>query len=314
MTLLGHHWRERVLGVLCVTLLFLVASLAVAPPSDAQICKRFGYKANCRIVFGGDKSDGGGDDGGGGGGGGVTRPLCHLGAPDYRGVPCDSDSAGPWSNQHQCYILPSETPPDPSDPEYREDGEWYSCMGVAEDGTTPVPKEDFWAAEPPRSPIGGNLKEDLETAIGIDFLAMYPGIAPEPIPNGGRWDDYRMGAVGNWVWMWPREPLGGMYEPPKAEDPSTGYFVEASVKKLEWDMGDGTIVTCTGPPVPYMPYMEDRRPECGHTYEKPGTYMVRVKTTWTVKYRDANGYDEIDFELPHRSVFVRIGENQVVNK
>ena len=317
MTPLASPWRERSLGILCATALLLAVSVTVAPPSDAEICETFGHSANCRIVFGGESSDGEGDDGDDGGGDGdgkSTRPLCHLGGPEYVGVPCDSDASGPWSNEHKCYVLPSDPQPDPSDPEHRPGGLFYDCMGYdPEDGH--YTKDPFWSADPPSSPIGGNLKRDLEKAIGVGLDPMYPGMAPEPIPPQTDWDGFRMAPVGNWVWMWPREPLGGMFEPPRVEDSSTGYYVDARVKKTEWDMGDGSpLVTCAGLAEPYAPWMGDREPECGHKYEEPGNYMVKARTTWTVDYRDASGEHSIDFDLPPKSVFVRIGENQVVNK
>lgn len=313
MTLLTAHWRERLLAILCTTALLLAVSLVTAPRSEAGICQKFDFGANCKITFGGEMGEGGGS-GGEDGGGGSDRPLCNLGKPDYESVACDSDAGGTWSNEHQCYVLPSEPQPDPSDPEWRPTGTYYDCLGVNDEGES-VPKEPFWAEKPPESPIGGNLKEDLETAVGVDFLAMYPGMAPTPIPPNTDWEGYRMSTIGTWVWMWPREPLGGMFEPPRAEEPERGYFVEAKVKKLEWDMGDGKgLVTCTGIPDPYQPYMKGREPSCGYKYTEPGSYTVKVKTTWTVDYRDETGTHSIDIELPHRSVIVRIGENQVVNR
>lgn len=312
MTLLASHWRERLLAVLCVTGLLLAVSLMTAPRSEASICKEFKLGANCRITFGGEKGGGGGDDGGGGGG--STRPLCNLGKPDYQGVPCDNDAGGTWSNERKCYVLPTEPQPDPSDPGYREGATSYDCLGIDEDGETEQ-RDPFWASEPPRSPIGGNLQEDLETALDVDLLGVYPGIAPTPIPPNTDWEGFRMATLGTWTWMWPREPLGGMLEPPRAEEPGRDYYVEAKIKTIEWDMGDGKgLVTCNGVAEVYQPYMKGRTPGCGYKYDEPGSYMVKVKTTWTVDYRDESGENSIDIELPHKSVIVRIGENQVVNK
>ncbi|HIZ98194.1 MAG TPA: hypothetical protein H9805_06385 [Candidatus Janibacter merdipullorum] len=312
MTHLASHWRERLLAVLSVTGLLLAASIVAPPQSEASICKQFGYGAMCRITFGGEKSGGGGD--GGDDGGESSRPPCHQGGPEYEPVPCDNDGGGTWSNERQCYVLPSEPQPDPKTPGYRPDGTYYDCLGINEDGETEQ-REPFWASEPPRSPIGGNLQEDLETAVGVDFLAMYPGIAPTPIPPNTDWEGQRMSTLGAWTWMWPREPLGGMFEPPRVEEPERGYYVEAKVKKLEWDMGDGKgLVTCQGIAEPYQPYMKGQTPGCGYKYDEPGSYMVKVRTTWTVDYKDESGENSIDIELPHRSVIVRVGENQVVNK
>lgn len=312
MTFLLSHWRERLLAAVCVAGLLLVTSLATAPPSNAEICETFGYKANCRIVFGQENGGDGGD--GDDGHEGPVRPLCNRGAPKYEEVPCDSDSSGKWSNERQCYVLEANDQPDPRDPSYRPGGKYYDCTGRTKDGQL-FDKPSFWSAEPPETETGGSLEEDLKTALGVGFEAMYPGMAPEPVPTDNEgWDGYRMAPVGLWVWMWPREGFDGDIGPHKVTDESTGYMVSAKVKSMRWDMGDGSVISCSADSPAYQPWMKDRTPKCGHKYKRPGSYMVKVKTTWTVDYIDETGYQQVEIEPEPRSIVVRIGENQVVNR
>lgn len=307
MTITNAPWRHRLLGVMCTTILILAGSLYAAPPSQADICQNFGLSANCFIVFGEEKHDGGG-----GGGDGPVRPPCNLGPPEYHGVPCDNTVGGPWSNEHQCYVLKSVVQPDPSDPIWQEEGALYDCMGITKDHET-FAKAPFWAEEPPTTETGGNLIKDLQTAVGLQFRAMRPGVAPSPIPTSGtQWDGWRMAPVGTNVWMWPREPDGSTWGPIRVEDESTGYFVKAGVTHVVWEMGDGTKVRC-GKSEPYQPWMFRRDPQCGHKYEKPGNYLVKVHTFWSIDYRDAAGNGHTDLKFTDQ-LWVRVGESQVVSK
>ncbi|WP_338539264.1 hypothetical protein N5P18_08345 [Janibacter terrae] len=299
--------RERLLGVLGVTLLLLVTSLATAPPSDAGICQNFGLNASCRIIFGGEKSNG---DGGKGGGGKVIPP-CNRGAPEHEAVPCENAVGGSWSNERQCYVLAADPQPDPSDPLWQRRGKLYTCFGLDDEGQV-VPKDSFWSVREPRTDSPGNLQEDLERGVRTKFRAMYPGLAPNPVPMHSRFDGWRMAPVGLWVWMWPRAPFDSQWGPIEATDESTGYYINARVSHVVWEMGDSTTKSCGKSPA-FMPYMRDRTPTCGHKYKKPGNYLVRVTTHWKIDFRDAAGPDSTTLSFP-QSLWVRIGENQVVTK
>lgn len=300
---------HRLFGVLGVTLLVLVASLSTAPPSDADVCKNFGLSARCRIVFGGDKSDGGG-----GGGGGKPRPPCHKGAPEYEGVPCESVS-GLWENARKCYVQLADPQPDASDedrPNAR--AKLYTCAGFDDEGEI-VLRDSFWSDDTPDTDEPGDLQEDLERGFEVKFRAMNPGLAPTPIPLGaGFHEGWRMAPVGLWVWMWPRIPNDSAWGPISAQDPGgTGYSINAGVQKVVWEMGDGSKpITCGESPA-FQPYMRDRTPQCGHKYTKPGNYLVRVTTFWHIDYVDASGPNNVDLEFT-QSLIIRIGENQVVSK
>lgn len=302
--------RERLVAVLGVTLLVLVTSLAVAPRSEAaDICQNFNLSARCRIVFGGDNSGGGGNNGGG-----PSRPPCNLGAPDYEGVPCDNAVAGSWSNELQCYVIElTGEEADPTDPKWKPGAKLYQCTGFDSDGKTLVPKDVIWSVNPPRTSNPGDLVRDLETAVGARFRAMYPGLAPNPLALGQERTGSRMAPVGLWVWMWPRTMVNQtQWGPLKATAPGTPYYVNAGVTHVKWQMGDGTTVICGKSPA-FAPWMRERTPECGHKYKKPGNYRVRITTYWHITYQDANGPGEQNIEFKQQ-LWVRIGENQVVNK
>lgn len=298
--------RERLFATFGVTLLFLALSLSAAPDSDANICRNFGLRANCRIVFGGEKSDGNG------GGKGSGRPACHRGAPEYKSVPCEDAVAGSWSNARQCYVIEAIEQPGPDHPGYREGAKLYTCTGLNDEGNALIPRDSFWSEEPPETNNPQDLQEDLETAVGTRFRAMYPGLAPSPVPMHARFDGYRMAPVGLNVWMWPRALFDSQWDPPLVEDPDTGYYVDAGVTHVKWEMGDGTSITC-GKSEPFSRRKAEQTPDCGHKYKKPGNYLVRITTYWNINYRDANGEGRMQTEFK-QSLWIRIGENQVVNK
>ena len=81
---------------------------------------------------------------------------------------------------------------------------------------------------------------------------------------------------------------------------------------VKWEMGDGTSITC-GKSEPFSRRKAEQTPYCGHKYKKPGNYLVRITTYWNINYRDANGEGRMQTEFK-QSLWIRIGENQVVKK
>lgn len=310
-------FRRRLLATLSATALLLAPSLMSAPPAQASICTQLGYGANCIIDFGNPGNNGDGGDGGGG----PVRPPCHTGGPDYTGVSCSHDY-GLWSNDWQCYVLPMSPQPDPSDPEWGADVRAgkavYDCRGM-DGGEVTASEPRSWPGRPPT--VIGNLEvgghELIEGLLNMRFEAHYVGMAPRPSPIGTGGYGEHMGVVGAPVWLWTINTPFTPWDPPRVGSPSDaeGYWVDAKVTKVSWDMGDGTPkFTCTRDQmVEFEKWMKDRTPTCGHTYTEPGNYMVNMWTHFEVRWNDVHGEGGEEIVI-RRSTVARIGESQVLAK
>ncbi|OAB88934.1 hypothetical protein AWH69_03975 [Janibacter melonis] len=290
----------RLVATACTTAMLLITALGVAPSSQAEICRKLGLQAGCRLVLG--------DPGGGGGGGkgdGDERPLCHTGPPAYDAISCFS-TTGPWSNDLQCYLGENYDEIDYSRPEWEghTNGKLYDC--VNRKGIT---TGTHWFATPPTI-RGYNPSNAAQTVLDMRFVAFPIGMAP----SARRYSQGAAGVVGMPVWMW----AAGLYfytyaDPPvTVREPGTDYYVRASTTHTTWDMGDGTTVRCKKGS-PYYPSFNWREsPSCGHRYTKPGYYRVTITTYWRVEWRDALGEDSQDLEF-RRSAVIRVLESQTVS-
>ncbi|MFW6033604.1 MAG: hypothetical protein ACOC9R_00600, partial [bacterium] len=150
------------------------------------------------------------------------------------------------------------------------------------------------------------------TSMGLHAIDMQ--IAPTPVSD----DPDSMGLVGLPVWLWA-DDTPGTWGPQSASasDGPVSVTVTARVDRVEWDMGDGTTVTCTEPGTPFDPERhtaEDESPDCGHTYlhtsdqEPDGLYTVTATSYWTAEWSDGTGQTgTIPFELTTTEQ-IRIGE------
>lgn len=128
--------------------------------------------------------------------------------------------------------------------------------------------------------------------------------------------------VGMPMWMWVNESPT-TFGPNTASASAGGVTVTATAKvtKIDWAMGDGSTVACTGPGTKYAAsYGKQESPTCGHTYNrvsaaKPrGKYAVTATSTWTINWQVTGGGGETGqlTEIRQTNVQVAIGELQVV--
>ncbi|MGW2291884.1 ATP/GTP-binding protein [Streptomyces phaeochromogenes] len=174
------------------------------------------------------------------------------------------------------------------------------------------PPQTFWAAAPPVAVVDpAQLAQqalDKMTLLGPDIQ-----ITPKP---GGK------GVVGMPVWMWTTESAE-TYGPNSASASAGGITVTATakVKRIVWDMGDGTTVTCTTAGTPYKAeFGKKDSPDCGTRYSDPsstqpgGRYHVSATSTWQVDWQ-VNGGGETGQLAATRNnaVDINIAEVQVLN-
>ncbi|MGW9338076.1 ATP/GTP-binding protein [Streptomyces albidoflavus] len=97
--------------------------------------------------------------------------------------------------------------------------------------------------------------------------------------------------IGMPMWLWVDQSDSTMG--PVSASASAGSVTvtaTAKVKRLLWDMGDGTTVTCTGPGTRYTADQGTAAsPDCGHRYDKPGRHPVEVTAEWEVDWEVDGG-------------------------
>lgn len=125
------------------------------------------------------------------------------------------------------------------------------------------------------------------------------------------------GLVGIPVWLWTT--VGATtWGPNTAEAAVPGLSVTATAqaKRITWDMGDGTTVTCANPGTPLHPGGIES-PTCGHIYETSSAgqphdaFSLTATTTWEVTWT-GGGTSGVLSVTRSSSSTVRIGELQVL--
>lgn len=149
----------------------------------------------------------------------------------------------------------------------------------------------------------------------MNLQAISIGIVPEPGPAS-------MGLVGLPVWMWVDQPGPTTWGPltTSATAGATTVTATARVAAIEWNMGDGTIITCTGLGTPYTdPAGDTPSPDCGHTYTRTSAaqagqaYTVTATSNWTIDWAGGGASGTIPLSVAIATP-LRIGEVQVLVK
>ncbi|MDN5745675.1 MAG: PKD domain-containing protein [Nocardioidaceae bacterium] len=246
----------------------------------------------------------------------MVEPKCVYGGKE---IPCVQKNTGRWwSSQHDCYVSEVESPPAKSDPVWQgnTDGAIYSCLvpdvgGMTEGGGGTIRNTYLWSATPPAGP-GAPLPDPRvlaqEAIAKMNLRAPEIGIVPEP-------GEGSVGVIGMPTWMWVGDAGPHTVGPITRQASAEGHTVTANAKvtKLVWDMGDGTMVTCTGRGTEYQDhYGKQDSPDCGHRYTEQGEYTVTVNATWTVTWAGLGQTGEIPMTL-ERSASITMGEVQVIN-
>lgn len=187
----------------------------------------------------------------------------------------------------------------------------------------PDPEEDDTSDQPatvvagaPGSPPVDPIVVAWQALASIDLHAVDAQIAPTPLST----DADSMGLVGLPVWLWT-EPTAATWGPisASASNGPVAASVTASVDRVEWSMGDGTVITCDTAGTPFDPTthdVEDRSPDCGHIYQQvsrdpSGNYTVTATSYWVAEWSSGGKSGTIPFDFT-TSEQIRIGERQVI--
>lgn len=220
-----------------------------------------------------------------------------------------------WSSAWACHTQYASPQPPWSDAVWsgRRDGAIYECArGVTL--TDPLPTESIqrWAAAAPWGATP-DPRELAEQAVeSMQLRAIDIGVVPLPYEETGN-----VGLVGLPQWMWV-DDQGPSTWGPISRTASTGpWSVTATgqVDRIEWDMGDGQVITCTTPGTVYQESDGDNlSPDCGHDYyEQDGFYDVSATSYWEIQWAGLGQSGTIDLDFTQRAR-IAIGEVQVLTQ
>ncbi|USQ77780.1 hypothetical protein NF557_07760 [Ornithinimicrobium cryptoxanthini] len=143
----------------------------------------------------------------------------------------------------------------------------------------------------------------------MNLRAIEIGIVPEQGAN-------RVGLLGLPTWMWVDDVEGSTWGPITRTATSGPWSVTATaeVDRIEWDMGDGTVVTCTTSGTEYQDVYQDAdSPDCGHRYEDQGTFAVSATSYWVITWSGIGQSGTIEMDLTQDGQIV-MGEAQVLSQ
>jgi hypothetical protein len=144
----------------------------------------------------------------------------------------------------------------------------------------------------------------------MNFSPVSIGISPQMAGPDG------IGIIGLPVWMWAADRTPETTGPMKHSVSAGGYTVavEAALESIDWDMGDGTTVSCKGPGTPYAKrYGKQESPTCGHTYTKQGVKTVKATSHWRVAWSGIGQTGTIPVDVSD-STQLTMAELQVIVK
>jgi hypothetical protein len=139
-----------------------------------------------------------------------------------------------------------------------------------------------------------------------------PAPAPAANPAG-----IQLVNLPTWLWL----TSGWETVTATASVPGVTITATAHPSAVTWEMGDGALVTCTGPGTPYRATNDPRSPspDCGHTYRRSsaaqlgGAYPVQVVVHWSVRWAGAGESGTFPEMTTTSSTSFRVAESQALN-
>jgi hypothetical protein len=141
---------------------------------------------------------------------------------------------------------------------------------------------NVWDQGPPGSP-GVNARVLAQSALSrVPFTLPVPYTAPTA-------DGEQITGLPTWLWL---DPINWAPVEAHAESAGVSVTVTATPVRVEWDMGDGTVVECDGPGLVWN--VEGNNPQssdCEHVFqytsvdEPTGRYEGSVSIVWSIAWR-----------------------------
>lgn len=217
-----------------------------------------------------------------------------------------------WSYSWACYTQLTEPQPPWSDPVWpggSREGAIYNCSrGVTLTDPFPADTVQRWSPAPPwgAPPDPQDLAE--EAVAAMQLRAVDIGIVPHDVSGS-------IGIIGLPTYLWVQDEGPSTWGPVTRTAAAGPWVVSATARvgRIEWDMGDGTVVTCTTPGTVYQDRFGDApSPDCGHTYTEQGDYTVTATSYWVVEWAGLGQSGTIELDLT-QTTGIEMGELQVIN-
>ena len=223
-------------------------------------------------------------------------------------VPCKTGD-GLWNGQRSCYAKQH------SDGQTAAEGQDGDHHGVVMECTTVGGSGFLYLARPEEAsgPPPPNPRELAQTAVSrMELSAIEIGSFPWTKQKSAE----SVGVVGWNVWLWVADPSSSTVGPISESASVDGYTVTATaeVTKVDWDMGNGDVVSCgKGTAYPASPSQRDpKSPDCGYVYTKDGGYQISATTHWQINWSGIGESGVIPMELT-ATEDITIAEVQVLN-
>jgi hypothetical protein len=190
-------------------------------------------------------------------------------------------------------------------------GSWYQWRcndSVDRQNLTPIPKNDLetWVPKPAMSP------RDVAQEAVKEIRLPAPAMNTSPRDGVPQWVNFPM-----FLWTDSRDwhSLSATANVPGLQVSAT-----ATPESLTWDMGDGSVVTCTGPGTPFTDSTPATSvsPDCGYVYrrasdaEPSGEFTVRVTEAWRVTWVGGEQSGTLPDLTATSSIAVRVAESQAL--
>jgi hypothetical protein len=183
-------------------------------------------------------------------------------------------------------------------------GAWYRRRCTTADGTI-VSADIVWR---PAVISASALASDAwdVSRIPLPDIHLNPGEKRDQVVN-----------VATWLWVDGWTPVSA-----SASAGGVTVTVTASPSHVEWDMGDGAVVTCFGPGAAYDEHRpaDEQSTDCSHTYTKSSasqpdeSYRLEATSFWHVTWTSSNGQaGDLGVVGRTSSIRVRVAEIQAVN-
>ena len=239
---------------------------------------------------------------------------------DVPGAPCVSDpnpnkpprsvlcqrsfasATGYWSNSAQAYLV--LLPLAWRSGEYGQEA--YIGQYLDPDGPIQGHTEG-WMPVRPAGPSAAQLAAQLVASMNLAPIVI--GIVPDPLPG-------RVGIIGFPQWMWADNPAENTTGPMTRSITQAGFTVTATatMTHIDWNMGDGTVVTCHNAGTKYEDrYGKTPSPTCGYYYSTQGTFTVTATSYWSIAWTGIGQTGTIPLSFTSTAT-ITMGEIQVLRR
>ncbi|MEA5457303.1 hypothetical protein SPF06_21510 [Sinomonas sp. JGH33] len=235
-------------------------------------------------------------------------------------VACSNPDLGVWSNTDQCYWKLADPQKAPPPGKTVSDGAWYQCAGNPTSSNDPFQRvgiassTQVWLDKPPAGVT--------QMTPGLAAVELLKRFVFQPIPIGivPKPDAGSKGSVGLPVWLWVQGPSQQNFGPWAQSATIGGVAISgtAKVTSIDWDLGDGSTITCFSQGTPYQEsFGVTPSPDCGHIYSRMSTdqpggkYTVTARANWTFTWQAA-GQTGTNTTSVQSQTQIAIGEMQTV--